>query len=232
MGPRSCDIRCGHPRLCRPEILHRDVGGVFNVWWARACRAAVVSTPASSESSETPSQVVSSSDRFVTQWMSNVELWIGSSWNRSQLQDFSTPLVSMMVKRHSCRDPRRRAAESTGKSPVEYWPGGTRPGGAPVTPAEGGSVQVPLPTSGYATPRTGDRLFVRVMVGRSQCRANRVALGFIVPEPVFAGLVALDDRVPDIGRVVAGVLGWRRVATADVAADSAATKVEPPTVGC
>jgi hypothetical protein len=63
---------------------------------------------------------------------------------------------------------------------------------------------------------------------RSQDRTFEIFLGRVIPEPVLAGLVAPDDRMSRIVGVMARVLRWRRVATADVTARSAAAQVEPP----
>src|SRR6185312_14900681 len=48
--------------------------------------SAAVSIPSSSTSTDTPVQVVSSFDHFVTQWMSTVIVSLGSARNSSQLQ--------------------------------------------------------------------------------------------------------------------------------------------------
>jgi hypothetical protein len=66
------------------------------------------------------------------------------------------------------------------------------------------------------------------MVRRRQLWTFQVLLGLEVPEPILARLVALDDPVPGVGSVVAGVLLWRVVAAADVAAKGAPAQVKPP----
>jgi phosphodiesterase/alkaline phosphatase D-like protein len=54
----------------------------------------------------------------------------------------------------------------------------------------------------------------------------------IVVEPVFSGLEAVDDGVAGGGVVLGGMLVWRRIAAADVAALGAAAQMQPPTVLC
>ncbi len=95
-----------------------------------------------------------------------------------------------------------------------------------------GSVQLSFPASGHAAGWSRHRLIERVVIWRSQAGTVEVLLPRVVPEPVLTGLVAPDDRVAHLGGVVAGMLGWRRVATADVTAMRATAKVEPPTAGC
>jgi hypothetical protein len=51
-------------------------------------------------------------------------------------------------------------------------------------------------------------LVERVMAGRRHDWTDYVLLYRVVPEPVLAGLETLHDRVPGIGRMVTGVLGW------------------------
>jgi hypothetical protein len=92
-------------------------------------------------------------------------------------------------------------------------------------------MQLVFPVSGHATGWSGHGLVDRVMVRRSQDGTLEVLLRRVVPEPVLARLVALDDRVLLGSGMVARMLGWRRVATADVAALRAAAQVEPPTAG-
>ena len=91
-------------------------------------------------------------------------------------------------------------------------------------------IQMPLPVRWHATGRSGDGLVERVMARRSQGGTLEVFLGRVVPEPILAWLEALDDWMPRIDGVVTRVLGWRRVATADVAAVRAAAQVEPPPI--
>ena len=82
-------------------------------------------------STDTPSQVVSSFDHFVTQWMSFVTVSLGSARNSSQLQrsgsSTSPSIEKLQLSSGRCGV---GPAESTGKSEVTYWPGGTRPASA------------------------------------------------------------------------------------------------------
>src|SRR5690348_5169652 len=91
--------------------------------------SALVSTSCRSVSTDTPLQTVSSFDHFVTQWMSRVTVSLGRARNSSQLQETGSSTAPRIVKVHSesgvCGV---GPAESTGKSPVTYCPGGTRPG--------------------------------------------------------------------------------------------------------
>jgi hypothetical protein len=80
-----------------------------------------------------------------------------------------------------------------------------------------------LPVSGNATPRTRHRLVTGVVVGRRQHRALQEVARRVVEEPIFIGFKTLDDRMPRVGSMMAGMLGGRRVATTDVAALGAAT---------
>src|SRR5713226_361754 len=90
--------------------------------------SALVSTPSSSVSSETPRQDVSSFDHFVTQWMSTVMRSLGSAVNCCHVHDFGSSTSPRISKLHDsiglCGV---GPADSTGKSRVTYWPGGTRP---------------------------------------------------------------------------------------------------------
>lgn len=98
-------------------------------------------------------------------------------------------------------------------------------------PSPNGSVQVSLPIWGHAPFRTRHRLVERMMSRRSQGRTFEKLLGCVVEEPFLAWFVTVNYRMSGFGYVVAGVLGWRRVAAADAAALGAAAKVEPPTAG-
>src|SRR5215467_13463434 len=90
-------------------------------------------------------------------------------------------------------------------------------------------MQMALPVPGNAAGRAGDRLIEGVLGGRGQVRAGGVhPVLRVAPEPVFAWLEALDQRVPGRGGVGAGVLRWRSVAAADVAALRAAAQMKPP----
>src|SRR4029079_6281877 len=92
------------------------------------------------------------------------------------------------------------------------------------------SVEVTLPVPGHPTRRSGHRMVERVVVWRSEHGSLEVLLGGVIPEPVLAGLEALDDRMPGVGGVAARMLRRRRVAAPDMAAVGAAAKMEPPAV--
>ena len=89
-------------------------------------------------------------------------------------------------------------------------------------------MQLELPVRWHATLRSGHGLVERMMARRSQGGALEVFLGRVVPEPVLAWLVALDDWMAGIDGMVTRVLTRRRVATANMAAMRAAAQVEPP----
>jgi hypothetical protein len=93
------------------------------------------------------------------------------------------------------------------------------------------SVELTPPVFGHETSGPGHGLVERVVPWRGELGTLRIGLGRVVPEPVLAGLIALDDRVPFSHRVTAGVLRGRRVATPDVPASGTAAQVEPPPVG-
>src|SRR5467141_3412046 len=111
--------------------------------------SALVSTPSSSASSETPRHDVSSFDHLVTQWMSTVIRSLGSAVNCSQVQDLGASTSPRMSKLHDASGWRGGGpADSTGKSGVTYWPGGTRPESdsslrRPRNPREIGGVMPP-----------------------------------------------------------------------------------------
>ena len=77
---------------------------------------------------------------------------------------------------------------------------------------------MPLPVSGDLALGTRNRLGQRVRMGRSQLRPFGVLLGAVIPEPVLAGLKALDHAVFRVlgmrGRMLAGGI----VAAADMPA--------------
>src|SRR6516225_8315504 len=85
-------------------------------------------------STDTPRHTVSSLDQRVTQWTSTVTVSAGSAWNSCQVQDLSVSPPCRIENVHSgsgvCGV---GPADSTGKSWVTYWPGGTRPS----SPSEG-----------------------------------------------------------------------------------------------
>ncbi len=94
------------------------------------------------------------------------------------------------------------------------------------------SVQALLPVARDPARRTRRRLVEGMVPGRGQWWAFDLVLRDVVPEPVLARLVALGDRMTGIRRMMARVLGWGRVAAADMTAGRAATKMEPPTARC
>ena len=73
-----------------------------------------------------------------------------------------------------------------------------------------------------------NRLLDGVVTGREKLRAIHRSLVEVVPKPVFAGLVALRDRMARVPSMLATVLVGRRIAAANVAAGRAAPEVEPP----
>src|SRR4026209_2177989 len=82
-------------------------------------------------STETPFQLVSSFDHFVTQWMSVVIVSEGRATNSSHGHDTGSSTAPRIVKLHSSNGVWGVGpAERTGKSPVTYCPGGTREGSA------------------------------------------------------------------------------------------------------
>jgi hypothetical protein len=89
-------------------------------------------------------------------------------------------------------------------------------------------MELPFPVTWHATVRSRHWLIERVMVRRRQGWTLQILFGRVVPVPVFARLEALDDRMPDAGRMAGGVLRWRRVATTNVAAPRTPAQVKPP----
>src|SRR5438874_8822383 len=89
--------------------------------------SALVSTPSSSVSSETPVHTVSSFDHLVTQWMSFVTVSLGRAWNSCQLHDTGSSTAPWIVKLHQpsgwCGV---GPAERTGQPSAMYCRGGTR----------------------------------------------------------------------------------------------------------
>jgi hypothetical protein len=72
-------------------------------------------------STETPVQVVSSLDHFVTQWMSAVTVSRGSAMNSSHGHDTASSAAPLIVKLHSSSGVCGVGpADSTGKSRVTY----------------------------------------------------------------------------------------------------------------
>src|SRR5262249_13522302 len=93
--------------------------------------SADVSMPSSNVSIRTPCHTVSSFDHLVTQWMSTVTSSAGSARNSSHVQRRGSSTSPLTVKSHrSSAVYGVGPADKTGKSPVTYCPGGTRPAGA------------------------------------------------------------------------------------------------------
>lgn len=92
-------------------------------------------------------------------------------------------------------------------------------------------MQLVLPVGRHPTGRSGHGLVQRVVVRWRQRRSFEVLLARVVPEPVLARFVAVDDRMPGVVGVVAGVLRRRRVAAADATAVGTPTEMEPPAAG-
>ena len=138
------------------HVLERQVGRVAAVADHAVTYSALVSTPSSSVSSETPVQTVSSFDHFVTQWMSTVTVSLGSAGTRPRSTRPARRPRRGSTKLHSSSGVCGVGpAESTGKSSVTYWPGGTRAGSTderrrPRKPRETGDI-TPVPDE----PRLG-----------------------------------------------------------------------------
>src|SRR3954447_9243778 len=84
------------------------------------------------------------------------------------------------------------------------------------------------PVRGDEPGRAGHRLVLRPVLRVRQPPGAVVVLPAVVPEPVLAGLEALDDRVAGRLEVRGRVLHRGRVAAADVPALRAAAQVHPP----
>ena len=93
------------------------------------------------------------------------------------------------------------------------------------------SVQVARPVMRHAFGGPEHRLVDWVMLRRSEDGTFGVAFRRVVPEPVLARLVAPDDSMPRVDRVVACVPRGRRIAAADLAAPGASSQIERPAVG-
>jgi len=63
---------------------------------------------------------------------------------------------------------------------------------------------------------------------RVRARRNKL-VGLVIPEPLFAGLEAGDERMSRLLRMSGAVLGGGTVTTTDVATVSATPKMHPPT---
>lgn len=94
------------------------------------------------------------------------------------------------------------------------------------------SMQVVLPVPWYSVGRAGCGLVEGMMHRRGELRPREEPLTFVVPEPVFTRLEALDSWVPAPTGVGACVLARGTVATSDVSARRTPAEVEPPPVGC
>src|SRR5258707_6968746 len=88
-----------------------------------------------------------------------------------------------------------------------------------------------LPVRWHAPGRSGHGLVERVVVRRSENGTLEELLGRVIPEPVLAGLEALDDRVAFSAGMPTRMLRRRRVAAADMPALCAPAEMEPPAVG-
>src|SRR5687768_14290480 len=93
-------------------------------------------------------------------------------------------------------------------------------------------MQSRFPVTRHALCRAGHGLLRRVVRRRREPRTLAVRLGCVAPEPILARLVALDDGMPGLGGMAAGVLRGRRVAAAHVAAPRTTTEMEPPALRC
>ena len=70
---------------------------------------------------------MSSFDHFVTQWMSTVGASAGSASSSSQVHETGSSTAPEMLNVHASSGVCGVGpADSTGKSRVTYWPGGTR----------------------------------------------------------------------------------------------------------
>src|SRR5690242_8476742 len=103
----------------------------------------------SSVSSETPLHDVSSFDHLLTQWISTEIRSLGSAMNCSHVHERGSSTSPRSSKLHeSIGVCGVGPADSTGKSGVMYWPGGTRPVSdsslrRPWNPRETGAVMRP-----------------------------------------------------------------------------------------
>src|SRR5579875_2146922 len=98
----------------------------------------------------------------------------------------------------------------------------------------GSPAQLALPVARHPAGPARRGLIGRPAQRRRKCRAVRVVLSPVVPEPVLARLEAPDHRVPGAGEVRARMLARRGVAAADVPAGRAPPQMEPPsgTLAC
>src|SRR6201999_2611200 len=127
--------------------------------------APVAVTPSKSTSTDTPRHAVSSLDHLVTQWMSLVTVSAGSAVNSGHDHDIDDSTAPSIVNDQSSRCGRGVGpADSTGKSCVTYWPGGTRDGSTvpwrrPWNPREMGdiacSATLPVASAGVEGTHVG-----------------------------------------------------------------------------
>src|SRR5215212_9217197 len=94
--------------------------------------------------------------------MSTVTVSRGSATNSSHGHDTGSPTAPLIVKLHSSRGVRGVGpADSTGKSRVTYWPGGTRAESTsarrPRKPRENGRIGQAWPSNGRPTSGAGDQ---------------------------------------------------------------------------
>ena len=70
------------------------------------------------------------------------------------------------------------------------------------------SVQSSLPVPGHAPRGSWHRLVERMVAGRGKLGTVPELLRRVIPEPLLARLIALDDRMPCVSGMVACVLRW------------------------
>jgi hypothetical protein len=118
-------------------------------------------------STSTPSQAVSNFDQAVTQCMSRVIFDCGSALNSAQVHSLTGLARSFSVNFQPARSTRGVGpAESTGKSSVRYWPGGS----LSATSAEGRRPPNPRVTIGIAPSRLRGQKLVAALHFRNRCR--------------------------------------------------------------
>jgi hypothetical protein len=93
------------------------------------------------------------------------------------------------------------------------------------------SVEEAFPVRGNSASRSGHGLVQRVVLRVCQARAIEELAGAVVVEPVLAGFESTDDWVAGRFGMGGSVLAGRVVATTDMSALSATSKVQPPTAG-
>ena len=70
------------------------------------------------------------------------------------------------------------------------------------------SVQSCRPVPGHAARGSWHRLVERMVAGRGKLGTVPELLRRVIPEPLLARLIALDDRMPCVSGMVACVLRW------------------------